>query len=118
MDPQSGSETRMKGFYAQIKAAAFRSRAEFSLRFTFLMQAEISCQFGDSCLSRSRKRKNNLCLCSSPSPLLLAALHRDEERRSFIWDITDISGVQCFHRIPGAGWFSRHGKKRCHPPPS
>lgn len=30
MDPQSESETRIKGFYAQIKGAAFRSCAQSS----------------------------------------------------------------------------------------
>lgn len=30
MDPQSGSETRIKGFYAQIKGAAFRRCAQSS----------------------------------------------------------------------------------------
>lgn len=30
MDPQSGSETRMKGFYAPIKGAAFRRCAQSS----------------------------------------------------------------------------------------
>lgn len=79
------------------------------------MQADICCQFGESCLSRSSKRKIIICVYAAPR---LSAVHHDEEPRSFIGDIIDISGVQCFHRIPGAGWFSRHGKKRCHPPPS